>query len=171
MKEVLSLMARYNKEANRGMTDCFLKTGDTKLKKDIGIYYKSAWGCFEHCLGGDMTMFGSVFRMYCVRPEAHDNPIFSYGGFTGLHPQAGENIEDIIATRSKVDELVVNMVADMTDLEKIETLKLPGVTFEKPRYQMVMGMFTHSTHHRGQIAAALDILGVDNDFNGLLSIK
>lgn len=171
MKEILLLMARYNREADLKMMECFRKAGEAGLKKDLGLYYKSIWGTFEHMLGGYISMFGAVFRKYCKDPDVFKDHVFTLGSWGGLKSEADKDLNALIETSGRLNNVIISMVQEMEDLTKIETLEFPGVKFEKPRYQLVMGMFIHGTHHRGQIAAGLDILGIDNDFSSLLTVN
>ncbi len=172
MKEALRFMARYNRDANNGMMKVLEKANIEDLKKDIGLYYDSVLGTFEHNLIGDIVFFGGVFRSYCKNPDAVNEPVFQSASFKdGLKPEAKKDLASLFETRRKADEAMIKVVDDIEDLNKTAELELPGITFKKPRYQMVMSMLTHSTHHRGQIAAALDILGIDNDFAGMLATE
>lgn len=171
MKEILLLTARYNKEANFKMIECFARANEADLKKDSGLYYKSILGTFEHCLGGDIGMFGGVYRKYCTNPDAFKDHILTLGNWHGLKPEATKSLETLFTLRKKMDDMIIEMIANMENLTKLEILEFPGVKYEKPRYQIVLGLLIHSTHHRGQIAAALDILNIDNDFGGMLGIS
>lgn len=43
-----------------------------------------------------------------------------------------------------------------------------GREFHQPLWQILLHMFNHQTHHRGQIAQVLDNRGVENDFSNLI---
>lgn len=43
-----------------------------------------------------------------------------------------------------------------------------GREFQQPLWQILLHMFNHQTHHRGQLAQALDDRGVENDFSNLI---
>lgn len=172
MKEMLRLMTRYNMNANKGMMKVLEKVNIEDLKKDMGLYYDSVLGTFEHNLIVDIAIFGGVFRSYCKNPDAVNAPVFKLASLKdGLKPEVKKDLETLFDVRKEVDEAMTKLVDDLDDLNKIEELEFPGVTFKKPRFQMVMSILVHSSHHRGQIAAALDILGIDNDFAGMLAIK
>lgn len=171
MKEVLILMAKYNKNANNEMMKVLEKVSPDDLKKDAGIYYGSILGTFEHILTADIAFFGGVFKAYCKNPEAVCEPVFHLATLKdGLEPEAKKDLLALFETRRKTDEAMIKLVDELCDLDKAETLELPRVTFKKPRYQMVMAILTHSVHHRGQIAAVLDTLKIDNDFSHMLGI-
>jgi uncharacterized damage-inducible protein DinB len=39
---------------------------------------------------------------------------------------------------------------------------------QKPSWLVLLHMFNHQTHNRGQIALILDQMGVDNDYSGII---
>ncbi|WP_300762219.1 DinB family protein, partial [Helicobacter sp. UBA3407] len=79
-----------------------------------------------------------------------------------------EDISAFEALRSKVDSKIIALIESIEDFESIATLSFPGVEFKKSRGFFILALLNHATHHRGQIAAALDILKIENDFNGML---
>ena len=171
MKEVLILMAKYNKNANNEMMKVLEKLSPDDLQKDAGLYYGSILGTFEHILTADINFFGGIFKSYCKNPEAVCDPVFQLASFgSGLKHEAKKDLSALFETRQKTDDAMIKLVDELCDLDKAETLELPRATIKKPRYQMVMAMLTHSVHHRGQIAAVLDTLKIDNDFSGMLGI-
>jgi uncharacterized damage-inducible protein DinB len=42
-----------------------------------------------------------------------------------------------------------------------------GEDTEKEMWKVLMQMFNHATHHRGQISGLLDMLGIDNDYSAI----
>ena len=43
-----------------------------------------------------------------------------------------------------------------------------GKEMQKPSWLVLLHMFNHQTHNRGQIALILDQMGVDNDYSGII---
>lgn len=70
----------------------------------------------------------------------------------------------------KTDDAIINIIQNTTDFNKVENLEFPGISFSKSRGFLMLAILNHSTHHRGQIAGALDILNTENDFNGMLGM-
>jgi len=57
------------------------------------------------------------------------------------------------------------------ELEKtISFANMKGETVTKNVGGSILHLFNHQTHHRGMISLYLDMLGIDNDFSGLLPL-
>ncbi|MDY3663405.1 MAG: DinB family protein, partial [Campylobacter sp.] len=69
------------------------------------------------------------------------------------------------------DEKIIQIIEKTPELEKIDELSFPGITFKKSRANLILALLNHSTHHRGIIGAQLELLGVSNDFNGMLGYE
>ena len=69
------------------------------------------------------------------------------------------------------DEKIIQIIEKTPELEKIDELSFPGITFKKSRANLILALLNHSTHHRGIVGAQLELLGVSNDFNGMLGYE
>ncbi len=170
MKEILQLMAEYNKAANGGMMDILKTLPEERLKKDTGIFFKSIEGTFEHILACDIMFFG-IFREYAPDPAAFNDPIFALlaEGVT-LKPEAKKDTATLFSLREKMDDIIIGIIGAIEDFSSEGSVPLPGLTVTKHRYQLILHELNHDTHHRGQIAAVLDQMNVQNDFSNLLTV-
>jgi uncharacterized damage-inducible protein DinB len=58
-----------------------------------------------------------------------------------------------------------------SDLEKIISFaNTKGEIVNKNVGGSILHIFNHQTHHRGMISIYLDMMGIDNDFSGLLQL-
>lgn len=171
MKEALLLMARYNKQVNADMIECLLKADEAELRKDIGVYYKSVMGTLEHILALDVAMFSGLFKTFCKDFDKSNDPLLDCASDCQSKKDAIKDLASFIKSRKCLDDMMLKVIEGIDDFDKVETLAFPGVKFEKPRYQLIMAILNHGIHHRGQAAAALDILKVDNDFSSMLGTK
>ncbi|PAF54340.1 hypothetical protein BKH42_00020 [Helicobacter sp. 13S00482-2] len=167
MNAVLKLEAKYNKIANEKMMECLKKCNQDVFEKDMGLYFNSIAGTFEHALALGAHICGRYTS------KELDGRLIESIMDCDAHMQLKsgyKTMEKMFEYRSKVDEFMIAFIENKSDFTQIETLEFPGVKFEKPTYQIILSFFTHEVHHRGQIAAALDMLKIENDFNGMLII-
>lgn len=165
MREMLRLQALYNQFANDNMLAVLQTLSPSDIQKDVGVYYTSVLGTFIHMLEGDIAILLGVINAYAPNPI--DVQHLQDALASGLQ---NKNFESLIALRKEADRAIIELVDAIADFSEIRTLSFPGISFEKPIAQYFLGMLNHSIHHRGQIAAILDILNVPNDFAGMLGM-
>ncbi|MDE7256031.1 MAG: hypothetical protein K2N54_07655 [Helicobacter sp.] len=73
--------------------------------------------------------------------------------------------------QDQADSKVIELIQSIEDFDSVATLSFPGIEFKKPRAFLILAFLNHAVHHRGAIAGALDILKIENDFNGMLGMN
>lgn len=172
MKETLLLQARYNQFADRVMFDILKKVSQDDLQKDCGLYYKSICRTIEHSLCANIGLFlGKIAPLLGVKtPEIEKLTTYLQPDFT-LKDDIVNDILELEKLQERVDTAIINVIKSTDDFKSIETLQLSkDFSVSKSRMHLILALLNHATHHRGQIAGALDILGVDNDFAGMLGL-
>ncbi|MDO7252826.1 DinB family protein [Helicobacter cappadocius] len=165
MKEIMKLEMKYNKVSNEKMMECLKKCGKEIFEKDMGLYFKSIAGLFEHTL----TLGAHICGRYSSKELDGSAIVSIIDSNMQLKPEY-KTMEKMFEYRTKIDDFMIALIEKESDFTQIETLEFPGITFQKPTYQILLSVLTHDIHHRGQISAALDILKIENDFNGMLAI-
>ena len=165
MREMLRLQARYNQFANNNMLAVLENLSPSELQKDVGVYYTSVLGTFFHILEGDIAILLGIINAYAPNPLDVKNLQDALA--SGLQDKSFESLS---ALRKEADRAIIELVDAIADFSEVKTLSFPGVSFEKPIAQYFLALLNHSIHHRGQIAAILDIMGVPNDFAGMLGM-
>ena len=169
-KDVLVLLAKYNKTANEKM-DAVIKTlAPGEWDKSLGGFFKSVRGVCSHNYVCDFNYLKrfSKLRDFVLFKE----PFFSrnpYPFTETLFPDMGE----FLAKRPELDAKLIAFVEELRDEDLSSSLRYndsKGNPIEKNFGGLVMHNFNHDTHHRGMISLYLEMLGKDNDFNSLAPV-
>jgi uncharacterized damage-inducible protein DinB len=73
--------------------------------------------------------------------------------------------------RTAVDEAIKQACDLLTEKQYTSILQYKnwdGKEMQKPVWLVLLHMFNHQTHNRGQIALILDQMAVDNDYSGII---
>ncbi len=145
------MMARYNRWMNQRLYALCAGLDDATRKQDRGAFFKSIHSTLNHLLYGDLAW---LYR-------------FTGRAIDGLDPKAGL-YDDFGALRDRREALDAELQA------WIETLdagwlaadfsyfsKAYDAQFTRPAWTLLVHLFNHQTHHRGQLTTLLSQLGVD----------
>lgn len=145
-------MARYNAWQNKQLMAAMAGMDEAALHAHRGAFFGSILATANHVLWGD--------AMWMARFQGMEPPSGGIEGSTTLHPTYAV----WSAERFRMDGRILLWA------EKIHALDLVGdLTWysgfmkqhvTKPRGALIMHMFNHQTHHRGQIHAMLTAAGV-----------
>lgn len=144
------LMARYNQWMNLKLYDAAARLSDAQRKEDRGAFFKSIHGTLNHLLYGDLA--------WLCR--------FTGRSSDGLHPALGiDDFEALRARRIAVDEELLAWAGTLTPAWLAADFTYFSMayagSFTRPAWTLVVHLFNHETHHRGQVTTLLSQLGVD----------
>ena len=149
--EYVRTMAAYNRAMNQRLYDAAARLSDTERRQDRGAFWSSIHGTFNHLLWGD--------RMWMSRFASWPTPEL------GLK-QSAELVQDfdtLRADREAADRDICAWADQVSDDWMTGDLSwfsgLAGREVSAPRASMVLHMFNHQTHHRGQAHAMLTAAG------------
>jgi uncharacterized damage-inducible protein DinB len=160
----LTTLAWYNRRTNEAMADIFAVNRDL-LEQPGRAYYGSLLGVLAHVVLSDITWLRRVGA------EALDEVGVLRLKFDGLAAQPFRDFDEWRDERISMDALIENFCASLSDdgiLAEVTYRNSKGDQFRQPRWQLLLQMFNHQTHHRGQIAQILDEEGVANDYSNLV---
>lgn len=152
--DYIRLMARYNAEMNRRWLAAAGRLTEDQRRADRGAFFGSIHGTFNHLLWAD--------RVWLSRLTGSAPPD---------HPRAdsAQFVRDwgaLVALRLETDRALLSWAETVT----LAFLRQPvhwfagtPAAFESTQALCVVHMFTHQTHHRGQIHALLTGFGQDTD--------
>jgi uncharacterized damage-inducible protein DinB len=151
MPTMFQTYARYSNWMNENVYSGCAKLSDAQRKKDVGAFFKSIHGTLNHALIGDL--------MWTARLAGRPLPAVA------LDSIVHEEFEALRAARRALDEEIAVFVAGLRDDWLAQpftwTSKVYARTFTQPTWFLVLQMFNHQTHHRGQVTTMLKQFGID----------
>jgi uncharacterized damage-inducible protein DinB len=145
------LMAEYNAFMNDKLYSMCGALTDEERKLDRGAFFKSIHGTLSHLLWAD--------RAFLIRLLRWDSPI---GAPSDVLFDA---FVDLASERKRFDALLLDWARTLDDDALAQSIEYQSVVYKSkrrmPLYLMVVQMFNHQTHHRGQLTTLLSQLGLD----------
>jgi uncharacterized damage-inducible protein DinB len=166
MKTVIAALAVYNQGANKALCETVAKVDEDLLKRDCGTYYHSVLSTMQHYLSYEISWLQRYRTFGTYR--ALNNSLLD----RQLDDILAETKNSFAETQSvllAIDAVFVDLVNEMADddLERTVQFTNPrGMEVEKKYWSTIFHVLNHSTHHRGEISAMLDILKISNDYAG-----
>lgn len=142
-------LARYNVWATHRLLDAVEKLSEEEYRRDVGLFFKSIHGTLNHMLVGEHMLWYPRFAK-------------------GLSPQFALNAE-IEPVRERLAQALRGGSGNWKPLiesipverfeGKLAYTTTTGQAVSLPFAATLTHVFNHGTHHRGQITAALTMLG------------
>lgn len=159
-----TLLARYNRRANESLAT-ILKTLAAPILHERVMWYGTLLGTLNHVVLADTVWLRRVW------PEGRAPSDLLGIEFTSVDELVFPELAQWARHRAALDDVIVDLCeglsAESLD-ERIHYETSRGETFAQPRWQLLLHMFNHETHHRGQIAQVLDAAGVENDISNIV---
>ncbi len=169
MKELFQLLSKYNAKANAEMIGTLGKLPAEQITRDVKSFYGSIIGLLNHILATDVLWLKRFRKSY---PElAVINPKLPDFRMEGWKDIIWPSLAVLKPIRTAVDEATQQACDLLTEKQYasiIEYKNWDGKMLQKPLWLVLLQMFNHQTHNRGQIAVILDQMGVENDYSGIL---
>ncbi len=169
MKVLFQLLSKYNAQANAEMMGVLEKIPAEQISKDVRSFYGSIIGLLNHILVSDVFGIKRFFKQY---PELEQTraklPTFRMEGWKDI---IWPSLAVLKPIRTAVDEAIKQACDLLTEKQYAEILlykNWDGKEMQKPVWLVLLHMFNHQTHNRGQIALILDQMAVDNDYSGMI---
>ena len=147
-----SQLARYNVWATARLLDAVAPVGEDEYRRDVGLFFKSIHGTLNHLVVGD--------QLWLDRFEGLPTSI------TSLDQELHDDFDELTKKRELTDNRLDRLVASLDDTRLSGTLKFRRLSGDKgeltlPVSIVMMQLFNHQTHHRGQVTTLLMQCGVD----------
>jgi uncharacterized damage-inducible protein DinB len=145
------MMAAYNAEMNRRLYEAATRLTDAERRQDRGAFWSSIHGTFNHLLWGD--------RMWMSRFAGWEKPTVPGRASASLI----DDFATLTAERQAADAALIAWADGIDDAWLDGDLTwfsgAAGREMSWPRAKLVVHLFNHQTHHRGQAHAMLTAAG------------
>ncbi len=147
----IALMARFNAWANDRLYGCVAGLSEGAYRKDRKAYFGSIHNTLNHLLVVD--------RLWTCRLEGTDH------GIESLDQILHDDFDSLRGARKTEDQGLVDLVDGLSEaaLQSPVTYRrmIGAGTHTTRRDHILITLYNHQTHHRGQVHAMLTQQGVD----------
>lgn len=166
MHGVLIKLAKYNQAMNSAVYAAAEQLPDEVRKKDLGAYFKSIHGTLNHLLWADKNWLRRFIlaglgcgrltdSVYADIQDRISEPTYEvYADFSRLKHE-----------RTVIDTKIITWLTEgLAEKHLGQTLQYRNVKGEEMQrviQEVLVHLFNHQTHHRGQITTLLTQQGVD----------
>lgn len=175
MQEHIVLLARYNAWMNAKLYDAAATLSSHELALDRGAFFSSILGTLNHLVVAD-TIWLKRFAMHPLQlPSQHHDldPVRQLPSPTGLDAVLFTDLAALRQRRTLLDEAISKWMAVLTaeDLAaNLDYANTKGVANCKNVAALILHLFNHQTHHRGQTTTLLAQAGVDVGVTDLVAL-
>jgi len=142
-------LARYHAWATRRLLDAVAPLSNEAYRRDVGLFFHSVHGTLNHLLVGETLLW---FRRF-----AHgESPALQLD--MEAEPDRARLAGSLIDGAMAWEAAITAWPADRFD-GRITYTRMSGEAVNLPFAPTLAHVFNHATHHRGQITAALTMLG------------
>ncbi|PKF61127.1 damage-inducible protein DinB [Psychromonas sp. psych-6C06] len=172
LQQHVYLMADYNQWMNQKVYEAVGTLSPEKLHQDQGAFFGSLFATLNHICVGD-TIWLKRFATVLDKYEAY-TPINDLEMPESLNTFLANNFIDLKDRRVLLDESILEITSLLTDEELLMPISYQnskGVNANKTLFNLLMHMFNHQTHHRGQVTTLLSQSGIDIGITDLVFIQ
>lgn len=163
------LLARYNVTMNRQLYDAAATLPHEAVTADRGAFFGSLLGTLNHLVAGD--------SIWLSRFAGHASDFRALETLRGaaipsdLRQSYGDSLALLRVQRERIDGIIMALAAEVTAADLAHVLvyrNTRGASFCKPFGSLLLHLFNHQTHHRGQASTLLTQAGADIGVTDLL---
>lgn len=165
--QLFRTLAWYNRRVNAEIAK--LLTPREALSLEEGTtYYGSLLDLLSHVVLSDITW---LRRTNAAANTAATGSEPLDVSFSSLADRPFSDLPAWKTYRGDLDRFIESHVGGLSSTQLEETITYAntrGVEFSQRRWEILLHMFNHQTHHRGQIAQVLDDRGIENDVSNII---
>lgn len=169
--EHVRLMARYNSWMNERLYTAASSLSDEALSTERGAFFGSILGTLNHLVVADRIWLGR----YAAHPAKFPalQALATLEKPTRLDQPMAADIRELAVLRKLLDSCIEALAAEIDEEHLDQPLSysnMKGVAAQKHFFALLMHLFNHQTHHRGQATTLLAQAGVDVGVTDLLAL-
>ncbi len=171
LKEHFELLANYNEWMNIKIYDASATLSAPELICDRGAFFKSILGTLNHIAVGDTIWLQRLAEHPSCKLTL--KPIIETPKPTNLDSLLFSDLAQLYEFRRWLDKLIASWVSSLKEQDLSHTLSyknMKGITACRQYSSLVLHLFNHQTHHRGQVTTLLAQAGIDVGVTDLLAL-
>lgn len=165
------LLARYNDWMNRKLILAAAALPDDELDRDRGAFFGSVLGTLNHLIVADTLWLKRLSaHPACAAPLA---PLDDIAMPASLDARPCPTLDALRTRRETLDALFVALCGQLEPAAldtPLDYRNTRGEPFRRPLGELLLHVFNHQTHHRGQATTLLSQAGVDVGVTDLLAL-
>jgi uncharacterized damage-inducible protein DinB len=165
------LMATYNEWMNTQVYDTAGRLSTSEVAADRGAYFGSIFGTLNHIVVAD--------TLWLKRFAAHPSSTSTLAVMVALPTPVRldqvmfDDLEGLKTHRQWLDSVIINWIEALTD-DDLDTVlsyhNSKGEPSTRRFSSLILHLFNHQTHHRGQASTLLSQAGLDIGVTDLLAL-
>ena len=167
----IRLLAQYNDWMNAKLYDAAARLPPDELARDRGAFFGSLLGTLNHVIVGDIIWL----KRLGTHPAAHRSlePVRQRERPVALDQILHRDLGALRGERAKIDAIIAAWAGELSlaDLDHVlEYRNMKGEPMRKLFGSLVLNLFNHQTHHRGQATTLLSQAGIDVGVTDLIAL-
>lgn len=171
MQSHFALLASYNRWMNERLYAAAATLPAAELARDRGAFFGSILGTLNHLVVADTIWLQRFATLPAHRGPLE--PVRAQPAPERLDDLPFPEFEALTAHRRWLDAIIEHWVAGLDDEALRQVLhygNTRGIQFRRELASLLLHLFNHQTHHRGQTTTLLSQAGVDVGVTDLLAM-
>jgi len=161
-KSQLILLADYNQLMNQRLFEASAKLSNSALTEDKGAFFKSVLTTLNHIMVGDILWL----KRFSQHPTAYTSlqQMDQYQIPTSLDQTLFDDLSVLTKERERLDAIITAFCNQLKESDLDGLLKYLDFrqTPHRKRFgSLILHVFLHQIHHRGQVSTLLSQEGID----------
>lgn len=162
MRDELAVLARYNRWMNQRIYAVSARLPETEIMRDRGAFFGSIFATLTHIMVADLLWLHRFAR--ADEADRLLDPIRAMVEPTQLDQSLHGSLAELSTQREAIDMAIQGWIATLAEerlIAPITYTNIKGVAFTRRLSFLLIHVFNHQTHHRGQVTTLLHQAGAE----------